>query len=160
MFRFRILLVIFTLSFGANIMADAKLVSADIASTLDRFHAAAASANLDVYLSLLTEDAVFLGTDSTERWQGAEFRSFVTGHFSAGNGWTYRSVERHIELGPDDRTAWFDELLDNEQLGRCRGSGVLVSTATGWRISQYNLSVPIPNSIVAKVAAEISALEQ
>ncbi|MFT5481735.1 MAG: hypothetical protein ACI9GW_000380, partial [Halieaceae bacterium] len=65
MCRFRILLAIFTLSFGANIMADAKVVTADIASTLDSFHAAAATADLDVYLSLLTEEVVFLGTDST-----------------------------------------------------------------------------------------------
>ena len=45
-------------------------------------------------------------------------------------------------------------------MGRCRGSGVLVRSDAGWKIAQYNLSVPVPNSMVVTMAAAIQALEE
>jgi ketosteroid isomerase-like protein len=139
-------------------------VSADprekITDTLNQFHAAASRADQATYLGLLTEDAVFLGTDSTERWQGQAFRDFVETHFSKGNGWTYTLADRHFSISRKGDTAWFDELLDNEKLGRCRGSGVLVRSDAGWKIAQYNLSIPVPNSMAVTLATAISALEE
>ena len=134
---------------------DAALVEA----SLDEFHESAARADTAAYFGVMTEDVVFLGTDASERWQGQAFRDFVTSHFSAGRGWTYVPVQRDIIVAADDDTAWFDELLENEGLGTCRGSGVLVKSAGGWKIAQYNLSVPVPNAIVGKVAADIAALQ-
>ena len=128
------------------------------AQALDAFHQAADRGDADAYLALLTEDAVFLGTDDSERWQGAEFRDFVRLHFVAGKGWTYRPVERHIMLSADGSTAIFDEKLDHVTYGRCRGSGVLLRSDSGWRIAHYNLTVPIPNSMLASVAAGIKAV--
>ena len=128
--------------------------------TLDAFHAAAARADLDTYLGLLTAEAVFLGTDGTERWQGEEFRQFVSSDFSGGEGWTYTAQERRVTLSADGRIAWFDETLDHDQLGRCRGSGVLLLENGTWRIAQYNLSVPIPNHMLRSVVAGIRSLEQ
>jgi ketosteroid isomerase-like protein len=127
--------------------------------TLDNFHRAAAVADRDGYLALTTEDVVFLGTDGSERWQGEEFRDFVEGHFSAGRGWIYRPQARNITLSSDGSTAWFDEDLSNEQLGQCRGSGVLVNSGGQWKIAQYNLSVPVPNAMVEQVVADIAAME-
>lgn len=57
----------------------------------------------------------------------------------------------------DGATAWFDELLANDAYGTCRGSGVLLLTESGWRIAQYNLSIPIPNELAAKIVAVIRA---
>ena len=125
---------------------------------LDAFHGAASRADQATYLGLLTEDAVFLGTDGTERWQGQAFRQFVQSRFSKGQGWTYTPTERHITISESGKTAWFDEMLNHEGLGICRGSGALEHTAQGWRIAQYNLSVPIPNSLVDEVVGEIKAL--
>ena len=51
-------------------------------------------------------------------------------------------------MAPDRRVAWFDEALATPNLGPCRGSGVLVATKAGWKIAQYNLSMPIPNDLV------------
>ncbi|MCZ6828452.1 MAG: nuclear transport factor 2 family protein [Gammaproteobacteria bacterium] len=131
-----------------------------VAATLDAFHAAAARADLDKYLGLLTTDAVFLGTDGSERWQGEEFRTFVSSHFSEGKGWTYLVEDRQVTLAADGNSAWFDETLDNQTLGRCRGSGVLALESGNWRIAQYNLSVPIPNSMIVSVAAGIRVLDE
>lgn len=122
---------------------------------LDAFHRAASEADLQAYFSLMTEDVVFLGTDGTERWQGEDFRDFVRPHFEAGRGWTYLPSQRIVQLGSAGTVAWFDEVLHNDQLGACRGSGVLVLEQGGWKIAQYNLSVPIPNERVLDVVAQI-----
>jgi ketosteroid isomerase-like protein len=132
----------------------------NIADTLNQFHAAASRGDQAAYLGLLTEEFVFLGTDGSERWQGQAFRDFVGAHFSKGKGWTYTLADRQVEISPRGNTAWFDELLDNERMGRCRGSGVLVRSDAGWKIAQYNLSVPVPNSMVVTMAAAIKALDE
>lgn len=128
-------------------------------ATLDSFHRAAANADTAAYFAAMTNDVVFLGTDGSERWQGSEFRDFAAAHFSAGQGWTYVPVQRDITVSANGDIAWFDELLQNEGLGTCRGSGVLVKSTNGWKIAQYNLSVPIPNAIVRDVATDIAALQ-
>ena len=125
------------------------------ADTLKAFHAAASRADLDGYLALMTEEVVFLGTDATERWQGQAFRDFVRDNFESGRGWTYHQVETYIDLSPEGKSAWFDELLQHERLGTCRGSGVMVYGDGGWRVARYNLSVPIPNELVLQVAESI-----
>ena len=55
----------------------------------------------------------------------------------------------------------FDEVLSNEKLGLCRGSGLVVFDGTRWRVAQYVLSMLIPNAIAASVGREaVKALEQ
>ena len=130
-----------------------------LASTLDSFHQAAARADIDSYLAAMTDDVVFLGTDGSERWQGQAFRDFARTHFNAGRGWTYNPVARNITVAADGKTAWFDETLHNDNLGQCRGSGVMVQSGGGWKIAQYNLSVPVPNAMVHDVVADIAATE-
>ena len=124
-------------------------------AALDAFHQAASDADLDAYLGLMTEDVVFLGTDGTERWQGAEFTDFVRPYFEAGRGWTYQPTERHLVPAASGEWIGFDELLQNEKLGQCRGSGILVKQQGRWKVAQYNLSVPVPNDIVVDVAQRI-----
>ncbi|MEM1154656.1 MAG: nuclear transport factor 2 family protein [Pseudomonadota bacterium] len=135
------------LAYAAELPSDA----------LDTFHRAASEVDSDTYLETVTEDIIFLGTDATERWQGPAFREFVKDSFAAGRGWTYTPVERNIVLSADGKVAWFDEVLNNADLGLCRSSGILVNTAEGWKIAQYNLSVPIPNAIVFDVVEDIAA---
>ena len=152
----RTLLAILGLLIPATALADSEQ---EVGKTLDAFHLAAAEADLDGYLETMTDDVVFLGTDGNERWQGQGFREFVEGNFSAGRGWVYKPLERSVQLAASGTTAWFDESLENSSLGRCRGTGVVVKTAGGWRIAQYNLSVPVPNAMVEQVVADIAALE-
>lgn len=131
-----------------------------IDAMLDDFHDAAAKADFDRYFSHWTSTSVFLGTDSSERWTGDEFKEFARPHFDKGKGWTYTARDRKVTLTADKTVAWFDEMLTNEKLGMCRGSGVLVKIGEEWKITQYNLSVPIPNEIVEDVAKRIGAMKK
>jgi len=84
-----------------------------------------------------------------------EFRAYARPHFAKGKAWSFRSTRRAIRISGD--VAWFDEDLDTPNLGPARGSGVLVRTPAGWKIEQYNLSVPIPNERFKDVKALIEA---
>lgn len=125
---------------------------------LDGFHQAASQADEKTYLGSLTEDSVFLGTDASERWTKQQFSSFVKPYFNKGQGWTYYPMKRHISILSDGKTAFFDELLENEKYGQCRGSGVLVKTSKGWKIAQYNLSIPMPNALANQFVKQIKKL--
>ncbi len=128
-----------------------------VGAVLDAFHRAASEADGDRYFGFFAEDAVFLGTDASERWSVEAFEAFARPYFSTGRGWTYTPQDRHVVIGADGATAWFDELLSNDAYGTCRGSGVLLLTGSGWRIAQYNLSIPIPNELAAEIVALIGA---
>ena len=129
--------------------------TAAVSTVLDAFHSAAAKADEEAYFGLLGPDAVFLGTDGTERWDKAAFRTFAHPYFAQGKGWTYTPRDRHVRLSRDGRVAWFDEMLDNASYGECRGSGVLEKGDGGWKIVQYNLSVPMPNDLSKELVARI-----
>jgi len=116
-----------------------------IAAVLDDWHDAAAKADEERYFGHMTEDAVFLGTDKTERWDKKAFRAYAHPHFAKGKAWSMHSVRRAIVLSPSAEAAWFDEDLATAKLGPARGSGALVRMPEGWRIAQYNLTIPIPN---------------
>lgn len=122
---------------------------------ISQLHDAASQADGDRYFSLFADDAIFLGTDPEERWTLAQFRNYAEPHFSRGEGWTYHETWRHTTIAADGRTAWFDEELANDSYGRCRGSGVLIRTPAGWRIAQYNLTIPIPNDLARDTAQRI-----
>jgi ketosteroid isomerase-like protein len=128
---------------------------AEIDAVLDEFHAAAAAADEERYFATLDSDAIFLGTGPGERWQGEDFRTFVHGYFSRGVGWSYAPSNRSVDLSPEGTTAWFDETVANEHYGDCRGSGILRNTESGWRIAQYNLTIPVPDAIAPDVVARI-----
>lgn len=119
----------------------------DIAAMLNKWHADAAAANAEAYFGAMTPDGVFLGTDVTERWSREEFRIWAKPQFDAKKGWNFTSSKRNINFSTDNNLAWFDEELTT-WMGPCRGSGVLVKTAEGWKIKQYNLTMLVPNEKV------------
>ncbi len=120
---------------------DAKRAAID--AVLDDFHDAAASADAERYLGHMTDDAVFMGTDEWERWpKHPDFTDYVAMRFADG-GWSYRSVERHVEIAGD--TAWFDEVVFSERNGRFRGTGVLVREDGRWMIAHYAMSFLVFN---------------
>lgn len=126
-----------------------------VGAQLDAFHQAAAEADFDAYFNILSNDGVFIGTDATERWSADEFKKFVRPYFSQGKGWTYVPRDRTIVL--HNEVAWFDELLDSEAYGECRGSGVLVREDGQWKIAQYNLHFPVPNDLAKSITKMIKA---
>lgn len=130
-----------------------------VSGVLDALHHNASIADAEPYFDLFAPDAWFLGTDGTERWTLEEFRAFADPYFERGQGWTYTLSEgrRQIDFSEDGSVAWFDEMLDNESLGECRGSGVLVLTDGAWKIAQYNLTILVPNEVATDVVAIIRA---
>ena len=127
----------------------------EINKVLDDLHYYASKADGKNYFNLFDEEAVFFGTDSKERWPIAEFKVYTTKRFSDGTGWTYYPINRNIYIDKDNNTAWFDEELNNDKYGVFRGTGVLVKTEIGWKISQYNLLLPIPNELLIDYSKEI-----
>lgn len=130
-------------------------VQGEIDIVLDNFHQAASEANVEQYLGQLAQGAIFLGTDSSERWNKTEFSEFVKSYFSEGKGWLYRPTERNITGTQANHIVFFDELLENENYGLCRGTGVLINTPKGWKILQYNLTIVVPNAIAKEVVESI-----
>ena len=128
---------------------------AQVGEVLDGFHRAAATADFDAYFGAMTEDAVFVGTDATERWARSEFEAYARPHFQGDSAWTYTSRARHVVVRGE--VAWFDEDLDHARYGQVRGSGVLVRVADQWKIAQYVLSFPIPNEIAPQVVEQIKS---
>jgi SnoaL-like domain len=128
-----------------------------INTTLDSWHKAAAETNYNNYFDAMTDDAIFIGTDATENWNKTAFQAFAKPYFDKGKAWNFIALERHIYFSDDQKTAWFDELL-NTQMKICRGSGVLVLLNGNWKIKHYVLSMTIPNDntdAVIKIKAPI-----
>lgn len=126
---------------------------------LDSLHAYASAASGEAYFALFAPDAVFFGTDITERWTLEQFRAYAMGRFNQGTGWTYvlRPGTRKIAFDPSGTVAWFDEILDNAHYGATRGTGVLRLIDGAWKIAQYHLTIPVPNALADSVVALIRA---
>ena len=123
----------------------------DLDALLNGLHLDAHKGNFESYFDRYSANAVFLGTDKTERWTIEEFKAYAKPAFSDGHGWTYAVIERNWE--GDGNTRWFDEILLNEKLGHCRGTGVVELIKGEWKISHYALTMLVPNSIAAKVGS-------
>lgn len=134
------LFVVFAFTTGT----DEKKEKVKINTLLDNWHKAAAKANFTNYFNAMATNSVFIGTDATENWDKAAFQSYAKPYFDKGKAWNFKPLERHIYLSKDLKTAWFDELLDT-QMKICRGSGVLLKQNEEWKITQYVLSMTVPN---------------
>jgi len=126
--------------------------------TLDAWHKAAAEANFKNYFGMMTEDAIFIGTDPTENWDKKAFQAFAKPYFDKGKAWDFKAIERHIYFDKSGKFAWFDELLDTH-MKICRGSGVLVKIGSEWKIKHYVLSMTIPNDNINEVVKIIAPIE-
>jgi hypothetical protein len=132
----------------------------------DEWHHAAATGDFDAYFGRMTPDAVFLGTDRTERWTRDEFEAFAKPYFNGpttyGDGaWTYEPRRRAIAYNPERDTAWIDEDLWNEKYGWCRGTGVAIRNDRNhsWRIAHYSLTFLVPNEVAQPVIGQIRECE-
>lgn len=121
-----------------------------IAQCVDRWHQAAADADLQTYFGCMTKDAVFIGTDATERWTHDSFMAFCRPYFERGKAWSFTSLQRHIMFDRTQHIAWMDELL-RTQMKLCRGSAVLCKENNTWKIAHYVLSMTIPNELTRTV---------
>ncbi|WP_321394787.1 nuclear transport factor 2 family protein [Emcibacter sp.] len=131
-----------------------------VAALIDGFHNAADKGAKERYLDYLTGEAVFMGTDSRERWPYPEFEKYVGDRFRDGKGWSYRSIEKHISFAPDGRTGWFDEITRSEKWGDFRGTGVVLKLGDDWKIAHYSLTFLVPNEVWEKVSEVVKSAAQ
>lgn len=137
-------ILLFLSTIGIAQKSNINIQKTVITKTLDAWHLAAGEAKFDNYFSYMTPDAIFIGTDATENWQLQAFKEFAKPYFDKGKAWNFKALERNIYFAKDQKTAWFDELLDT-QMKICRGSGVLIKVGKEWKIQHYVLSMTIPN---------------
>ena len=143
----------------AAVPFDRSASTVAVSSVLDALHHNASVADEPAYFALFAPEGVFFGTDITERWPVADFRTYVHARFQTGRGWTYvlRPGTRNVEFDPTGRVAWFDEILDNANYGETRGTGVLRMIAGEWKIAQYHLVIPVPNDLAGALVEMIRA---
>jgi ketosteroid isomerase-like protein len=134
---------------------DPQQAVSAVNAVVDDWHKAASEADESRYFDHMASDAVFLGTDSTERWEKAAFRDFAHPYFAKGKAWTFKPHDRHVYVSARGDAAWFDERLDSDSYGDCRGTGALRRENGSWRIAQYNLSIPIPNALAKEFVRRI-----
>jgi hypothetical protein len=122
-----------------------------IDSLLNRWHRAAATADEAVFFdSSMTKDAIYLGTDISERWLRDELKSWAKSAFDREVAWAFTASNRQIYFNENDPSlAWMEESLDT-WMGPCRGSAVLMKIDGRWKIKHYNLAVAVANDVVEK----------
>ena len=126
-------------------LPDTTSVKQQLHELADRWHAAAARADATAYFDMMSDSAVYIGTDPAEHWTKAEFEAFARPYFAAGEAWDFTATERHVFYDPDAATVYWDELLDT-WMGPCRGTAVAKRNGVGeWKIAHYTLSVAVPN---------------
>lgn len=135
-----------TISKANDITSSTNQVSA----LLDSFNVAAANADYQRYFNYYADNAIFAGTDATERWNKKDFMVWAKPYFDKGRAWNFKAIDRHIYFDSTGNTAWFDELL-NTQMKICRGSGVLIKQGETWKVQQYILSTTVPNDLIDAV---------
>ncbi|MDE5424194.1 nuclear transport factor 2 family protein [Ancylomarina sp. DW003] len=139
--------ILFILALAISFSAcqnQVKTTHKDVGVLIDNWHLAATNADIDSYFSALAENAIYIGTDASERWTKDEFYSFCKPYFAKGKAWDFKAFDRKIYFSEDGKTAWFNELL-NTWMGVCRASGVLNMKDDEWKISHYQLSVTVKN---------------
>lgn len=148
------------LLFALGLLFSAKTYSQTIDDTtvlstlVDEWHHAAAVADEKIFFDDMSDDAVYLGTDESERWLKADFIVWSKKYFDRESAWDFKPYSRNIQFSDDHKTAWWDEKLDT-WMGTCSGAGVATHTMNGWKIRHYQLAMMIPNDKVNSVLEAI-----
>jgi len=123
---------------------DEELTRFVIDSLINEWHHAAAIADEKAFFGFMTEGAVYIGTDTSERWQRDELAKWSEKYFQRPSAWDFKPISRNITFGPAKNIAWFDELLDT-WMGVCRSTGIVEWVDDQWKLVHYQLSLTLPN---------------
>jgi len=144
---FSLSLLAFLALYGCSENEPADKVRKDLDKLVTSWHLAATNADTS-FFDYMADDAVYIGTDASERWSKMEFVDFAIPYFRRGKAWDFKTIERRVYYSDNEDVAWFDETLDT-WMGVCRSSGVLQKYKDkGWKIKHYQLSCTVPNDKV------------
>ncbi len=93
-------LLLFIISFNTFAQEHKDLIN----TSLDQWHKAASDADFESYFGLMTDNAVFIGTDATENWDIEAFKAFSKPYFDKGKAWSFTAINRTIYLDPFNKT--------------------------------------------------------
>lgn len=133
--------------------------TSEVNEMLDEWHEAASEGDFESYFEATTEDFHFLGTDPTENWSREEFMKFTRPYFEDGQGWAFDPIQRNVYFS-GEQVAYFDEILNSDHMGLCRGSGVFVRSGDEWKLAHYVLSLAVPNKLVDRITKQKKEMEQ
>lgn len=123
---------------------------------MDEWHLAAARADAEGFFGKMAADAIYIGTDVSERWLRDELRIWAKSAFESNSAWTFTAKARNWQFLSSD-LAIADEVLET-WMGLCRSTVVLKKNGPKeWKIHHYQLSVTVPNE---KIEAFIALMEQ
>ena len=117
---------------------------------MNDWHKAAAVGDELVFFGSMGSDAIYIGTDASERWHKKEFEAWSKKYFDRDSAWDFKPIERAFYFSQNKEVAWFNETL-NTWMGVCRGSGVLEKVDGAWKLQHYHLAMTIPNEKVDAV---------
>jgi hypothetical protein len=122
---------------------------AQMNQVIDAWHAAAAHGDSTAYFALMTNDAVFLGTDAMERWTKPQMQKELARAFDGKEAWTFLPHDRYYTPTGNRDVYHFDESLKT-WMGPCRGSGLMKKVNGKWMVYFYNLANTVPNQVMNK----------
>ncbi len=131
-------------------------------NNLHSFHAHAPGADIQKYFECFSPQARFFGTDGTENWSIADFRTYSEPFFQGEKSAPFIPISgsRKFAAYPPEAeiptVVVFDEILACSGMKtQARGTGSLVWDQTNqkWLIFLYHLSIPVPNDVASRVCA-------
>lgn len=120
-------------------------------------HRARGEPDFDRYFDHFAPAAIVFGTDRSERLNLGRWRARIGPYFEWTKGVTSIPLDQRVYPAPSGDMAWFEELIENEHLGRMRGTGVLKKVEGRWKLLHYNQVVLIPKAMAEDVARRIEA---
>lgn len=129
-----------------------------ITHTLDEWHAAASLGDSSGFFSRMTPDAVYIGTDATERWTRTSMGKDLGKHFDGKKAWHFIASNRHYAATGNPNVIHIDENLQT-WMGPCRGSGLVRKINGKWYISLYNLANTVPNAHIKEYVSLLPPTE-
>lgn len=121
---------------------------------MEEWHLAAHNADAEGFFGRMSEDAIYLGTDASERWLRDELRQWAKKAFEREHAWSFTALERNWKQ--EDGFWICDELLETG-MGICRSTAVLVPENGSWKIQHYQLSLAVPNEKIEAFKALVKS---
>lgn len=124
---------------------DRDLAKSEISEVLDNLHNDMASMNVDGYMSYLTEDGIFCGTDENEFWDKEGLKNAMTESTpDSVNEMSFPLDKREIRLSADGKSAFvIEQYLKTGMFGPnlpMRIDYHLINTNNAWMVDVITMN--------------------
>lgn len=116
-------------------------------SMINQWHRAASTGDGPSFFGRMTHDAIYLGTDASERWTRTSMEADLGKYFNGKRAWHFIPYDRTYFSLDNSQDVFFDEYLKT-WMGTCRGAGLITKENGMWKIKYYQLSVAVPNDVI------------